>query len=160
MNPAWRVVEDDARGAEIAALIADHLRQMHAGSPSCHVHALGLAALRAPDITLWTLWEGEALLGCAALRTLGGGAGEVKSMRTDAAHLRRGVASALLRHLIAEAQRRGFAELLLETGTAAVFAPAHALYRAHGFHPCDAFGDYAPNPFSCFFRRPLSAPTA
>lgn len=155
-NGGFRIIEDPATGPEIAALIGYHLAQMHGHSPPDAVHALGLAALRARDVTLWTLWEGDALLGCGALRELGGRAGEIKSMRTDPAHLRRGVAAALLTHIIREAQARGLARLNLETGSGAAFEPAIALYRRFGFVPCGAFGDYRENPFSRFMTLEIA----
>lgn len=58
--------EDDLHGPEIKALLEAHLDLMRAISPPEGVHALDLAALRAPQITLWTLWDGDALLGCGA----------------------------------------------------------------------------------------------
>ena len=121
----------------------------HAGTPLEHAYALGIEALRAPNITLWTLWEGPALLGCAALKDIGS-TGEVKSMRTDPAHLRRGVAALLLAHLIAEARGRGWQRLYLETGTAPSFGPAIALYRRFGFADCGPYADYAESPHNRF----------
>ena len=61
------IVEDDLRGAQIAALLQAHLDAMHAISPPHSVHALDLPALRAPDIRFWTLWDGDRLAGCGAL---------------------------------------------------------------------------------------------
>ena len=68
---------------------------------------------------------------------------------------RTGAASALLRHIISAAERRGLDRLSLETGSFAYFAPARALYRKHGFTPCDPFGDYAPDPNSAFMTLAL-----
>ena len=150
-----RIVRDPATGPEIGRLIAYHLDQMHEHSPADAVHALGLAALQASDVTLWTLWEDGALLGCAALRRLDKAEGEIKSMRTDPAHLRRGVAAALLTHVIAEAKVSGLTRLSLETGSAPAFQPAIRLYERFGFTPCDAFGDYRPNAFSRFMTMAL-----
>lgn len=153
----WIIVEDDVTGPEIIALITLHLADVAADTAAEYRFALGLDALRARDMTLWTLWEGQALLGCAALRALGQGEGEVKSMRTDPAHLRRGVAGRLLSHLIDEACARGWSRLLLETGTSAAFAPARALYRRFGFVDCGPFADYRASEHNQFFARPLAA---
>ncbi|OYY90139.1 MAG: hypothetical protein B7Y45_08635 [Sphingomonas sp. 28-66-16] len=139
----WRIVEDDATGPEITALIALHTAGARSVTPSEHAFALGIEGLRDPAITLWSLWEGEALLGCAALRDLGDGTGEIKSMRIDPGQLRRGVAARLLAHLIAVARERGWRRLNLETGTHALFAPAAALYRRFGFVDCAPYADYA-----------------
>ena len=141
---------DDRRGTEIAALLQEHLRDMHATSPRESVHALDLDALRRPDISFWTLWDSGKLAGCGALRQLDAGHGEIKSMRTSNDYRRKGVASQLLQHIIAEAARRGCQRLSLETGSMAYFAPARALYERFGFVYCEPFGDYIPDPNSMF----------
>jgi putative acetyltransferase len=139
----------------VQALLAEHLQNMHSISPRESVHALDLDGLRRPDITFWTVWAGDELLGCGALRELEPGHGEVKSMRTAQAHRRRGVARAMLVHILAEAQARGYRRLSLETGSQAAFEPARRLYASHGFVACEAFGDYRPDPNSVFMTREL-----
>lgn len=146
---------DDLRHPAVIALLQEHLDWMHRTSPPESVHALDLDALRQPDIAFWTLWDGETLAGCGALRALDATHGEVKSMRTAQTHLRRGVAATMLDHLVAEARRRGYARLSLETGSMAYFAPAHALYARGGFRPCAPFGDYVQDPNSVFMTRAL-----
>lgn len=146
---------DDLRHPAVIALLQEHLDWMHRTSPPESVHALDLNALRQPDIAFWTLWDGETLAGCGALRALDATHGEVKSMRTAQTHLRRGVAATMLDHLVAEARRRGYARLSLETGSMAYFAPAHALYARAGFRPCAPFGDYVEDPNSVFMTRVL-----
>ena len=146
---------DDLRHPAVIALLQEHLDWMHRTSPPESVHALDLDALRQPDIAFWTLWDGETLAGCGALRALDATHGEVKSMRTAQTHLRRGVAATMLDHILAEARRRGYARLSLETGSMAYFAPAHALYARAGFRPCAPFGDYVEDPNSVFMTRAL-----
>lgn len=146
---------DDLRHPTVIVLLQEHLDWMHRISPPESVHALDLDALRRPDITFWTLWDGEALAGCGALRELAQGQGEVKSMRTAQTHLRRGVAARMLAHILAEARRRGYARLSLETGSMDYFAPARALYARAGFCPCGPFGDYVDDPNSVFMTRTL-----
>lgn len=138
-----------------AALLAAHLADMHASSPPGSVYALDLSALATPDIAFYTAWDGETLLGCGALRTLGEGTGEVKSMRTDPAARGRGVGQAILNRIIADARAAGFTALLLETGTGSMFEAAHRLYRRNGFAPCPAFGGYIPTDFNRFLSLPL-----
>ena len=150
-----RIVEDDLSGADIAELLAFHLAEAHANSPPGNVFALDLTGLRVPAITFWTAREGKDLLGCVALKELGDGTGEIKSMRTAPAHLRRGVARALLDHLLAQAKRRGLHRLWLETGGSEAFAAARALYAKAGFASCGAFGDYAETRFNRFMTRAL-----
>ena len=146
---------DDLRHPDVIALLQEHLDWMHRTSPPESVHALDLDALRQPDIAFWTLWDGEALAGCGALRALDATHGEVKSMRTAQTHLRRGVAATMLDHLLAEARRQGYARLSLETGSMDYFAPARALYARAGFRPCAPFGDYVEDPNSVFMTRVL-----
>ena len=54
-----------------------------------------------------------------------------------------------------EARRRGAGRVSLETGSADVFAPARALYRARGFVDCEPFGEYHPDRHSVFLTLAL-----
>ena len=146
---------DDLSGAPVQALLAEHLRGMHALSPPESVHALDLSGLRQPEVSFWTAWEGDQLTGCGALKMLDPTHAEIKSMRTAAAHLRKGVARQLLQHIIDEATRRGCQRLSLETGPVPGFAAAQALYRRFGFDTCGPFGSYELSPFSVFMTRRL-----
>ncbi len=150
-----RVVVDDHFGPEVVALLSDHLAAMHEVTPAGSVHALDHSALRSPDVTFWSAWVGADLAGCGALKELSPTSGEVKSMRTAPAYLRRGVAAALLTEIVATARARGYARLSLETGHGGPFDAAHALYARHGFVPCGPFGDYVDDPFSRFFTLEL-----
>ena len=141
---------DDLRGPEIRALLEEHRRSMFLHSPPESVHALDLDGLRVPEITFYTAWEGDALLGCGAIKALSQQSGEIKSMRTASAHLRKGVAARVLTHIIAEARSRQYQTLFLETGTAPAFTPARNMYERHGFAYCAPFGDYQLDPFSTF----------
>lgn len=128
--------------------MADH-------SPPESIHALDIDGLKAPDITFWTLRDGDALLGCIALKELDGDHGEIKSMRTASTYLRKGVGAALLQHVIGEARRRTYLRLSLETGSGPGFEAAHALYRKFGFVECGPFADYDDDPFSRFMTLEL-----
>jgi putative acetyltransferase len=128
---------------------------MAAFSPPESVHALDLQGLRSGDITVWTAWEDHRLLGCGALKALAPTHGEIKSMRTARAWQRQGVAAALLTHIIAEARRRGYRRLSLETGSMADFAPARALYERFGFRSCGPFDAYRADPHSVFMTLDL-----
>lgn len=151
----YRIVEDDLTGPEIAALLTLHLAEMHAWSPPESVHAMPIDRLRASDVTFFSAWQGEALAACAAIKDLGNGEGELKSMRADPAFRGKGAGRAVLDALIAEAYRRGYARLSLETGATDDFAPAHRLYLANGFVDCGPFADYREDPFSRFMTRAL-----
>jgi putative acetyltransferase len=146
---------DDLKGAEIYELLQEHLRSMRLHSPPESVHALDVEALRGSEITFWTVWESDELLGCGALKELDSRHGEIKSMRTSSSHLRRGVAKKLLDHILEEAERRGYRRLSLETGSAEVFEPARQLYANFGFTYCEPFADYVEDPYSVFMTREL-----
>ena len=143
--------EDD----RVKALLTRHLEGMHANSPPEHVFALDWSGLQKPEISFYTLWEGDDLLGFGALKELDARSGEIKSMRTADAHLRTGVAAAILEHIIAEAIGRGYARLSLETGSGVAFEPALALYRTRGFINGPAFGGYERSPFNQFLHLDL-----
>jgi putative acetyltransferase len=128
---------------------------MHSSSPPGHVHALAIQSLKGPDITFWTGRVDGHLCACGALKALGGSAGEVKSMRTRPAFLRKGLGQAVLDEIIRTARDRGYTHLYLETGTGPAFAAAHAFYRQNGFKRCDAFGDYTATTFNVFMVRLL-----
>src|SRR5437773_12084570 len=137
-----RIKLDDLTRPEIAELLKEHLASMFLHTPPESVHALPIEGLRSPDITFWSVWENGELLGCGALKELDPQHGEIKSMRTASAHLRKGVASSLLRHLLEEAKRRAYRRLSLETGSMEAFAPARSLYARFGFEACWPFADY------------------
>jgi putative acetyltransferase len=147
---------DDLTGPAIQALLQEHLESMYSLSPPESVHALDINALRRPDITFWSVWDGEDLLGCGALKQLDRFHGEIKSMRTVEAHRRRGVAKRLVEHIIDQARRRGYRRLSLETGSMAAFEPARKLYAAFGFSYCGPFADYVLDPNSSFMTLDLT----
>jgi putative acetyltransferase len=146
---------DDLRGPEIRALLEEHLRNMHEISPPESVHALDLDALRHPSISFWTAWSGADLLGCGALKELGPGHGEIKSMRTAVTHRKKGVARAILERILLEAKSRSYRRLSLETGSQMQFLPARNLYESLEFTYCSPFGEYQHDPNSVFMTREI-----
>ncbi|WP_062239106.1 GNAT family N-acetyltransferase [Fictibacillus sp. FJAT-27399] len=146
---------DNLTGPEIARLIGEHLQGMELHSPPESRHALNLEGLRKPDITFWSAWEDGELLGCGALKELDRQHGEIKSMRTSAAHLRKGVAKRMLQHIMEEAKRRGYRRLSLETGSMKAFEPARSLYASFGFQTCKPFAEYIEDPNSVFMTKDL-----
>ena len=116
-----KIIIDDLRHPAIHALLNEHLKQMYELSPPESVHALNLENLRGADITFWTAWENDLLLGCGALKELDPKHGEIKSMRTPIAHRGRGAGRAILAHIIEAAKGRRYERLSLETGTAEAF---------------------------------------
>ena len=154
-DPPLDIRQDDLRGPEIRHLLRGHLDSAIANSPAGAAHALDLDALRHPSVTVWSAWFGEQIAGCGALRALSDTHGELKSMRTAASHVRKGVATALLLHMMGVAQERGYRRLSLETGKTDEFAAARALYTQHAFLPCPPFGDYVDDGFSICMTRLL-----
>jgi putative acetyltransferase len=140
---------------QVEALIRHHRDEARATTPICNAHSLDSHGLAAPGVRFFTAWESEDLLGIGALKAIDAGHAELKSMRTAPAHLRKGVARALLDHLIAAARAGGFTRLSLETGTAAMFAPANAMYERHGFTECAAFGGYPASAHNRFMTMAL-----
>jgi putative acetyltransferase len=147
---------DDLSGPEIIRLLHEHLQSVALHSPPESVHALGLEALRNPDITFWSVWQDSELMGCGAIKELDSRHGEIKSMRTVSLHLRKGVAAGLMHHILEEAERRSYERLSLETGSMDAFAPARSLYASFGFEPCGPFANYVEDPYSVFMTREVN----
>jgi putative acetyltransferase len=156
-KPTTRITAGDLGDPRVVDLLHTHVTTARAATARGSAHALDLTGLKAPGISLWTIWEGETLLGVGALKQLSPDHGEVKSMHTAKAARRKGAGSAMLRHIMASARERGMARLSLETGSWDYFQPARALYRSHGFTECPPFADYAPDPNSVFMTLDLRA---
>lgn len=150
-------IEDPAT-PDITALLERHLADMRSISPPESKHALDIESLRAPDITFWAVRDHDGqLMGCGAIKRLDASHAEIKSMRTDPAHRRKGVAAALLTQIINAAALRTVTRLSLETGAQPDFEPARSLYACFGFRTCGPFADYRPDPNSVFMTRELAA---
>ncbi len=175
-RPRIVIQQDDLSDGNIVGLLRAHRNEMLQHSPPESVHALDTQQLRSADITFWSAWlstdraEPE-FAGCGALKELGVDEngerhGELKSMKTEPKHVRKGVAKALLCHIINYARepivdsksnlgaqpvnvkQARFHRLSLETGTQDVFIPARTLYQRHGFNVCEPFADYQEDPVS------------
>lgn len=146
---------DDLSGEAVKALLAAHLAGMQENSPPDSVYSLDLSGLKSADVSVWTAWEGQELCGVGALRQLSPETGEIKSMRTDPAHLRKGVGLSILNHIIAQAKQRGYRRLSLETGSGEEFEAALSLYRKQGFENGAPFGDYVSSDFNQFLHLDL-----
>ncbi len=144
-----QIREDDPAAPHVAALLAHHLAELR-GHMAEFAFALDAAGLSAPEVTFWTAWRDDVLVGFVALKELEPRHGEIKSMRAAPAARGTGVGRALLDHVIATARARGYDRLSLETGTAELHRPAVTLYRSAGFTSCDPFGDYEPSPHNQF----------
>ncbi|WP_328598213.1 GNAT family N-acetyltransferase [Croceibacterium salegens] len=152
---AYRIEQDDLTGKDVADLLRLHLDEMHRWSPACKVHAMPIERLREADVMFYSAWDGEHLAAVGALKELGPGRGELKSMRAAPAYRGKGAGETILLHLMAEAESRGMTWLGLETGRPEPFVPARRLYEKHGFAECPAFGDYVSDEFSLCMERAL-----
>jgi putative acetyltransferase len=150
-----KIIVDDLSGPEIAAFLEEHVREMRSLTPLESKHALDLDGLRKPEVTFWSVLDGDVVVGCGALKRLDPDHAELKSMRTTPTRKRSGIATLLLEHIITEAKRMGFSRLSLETGSADFFLPARKLYEKFGFDHCEPFADYHLDPNSVFMTREL-----
>lgn len=150
-----KIVKDDLTRSQVIALVKEHLEHMARDSPPGSCHALGVEDLRKKDVTFWSAWEDDQLVGCGALRELSPTHGEIKSMRTVEKYRGKGVASKMLDHILREAKRREYKRVSLETGSMASYASARNLYVRFGFKECMPFGDYTVDPNSTFMTKEL-----
>jgi putative acetyltransferase len=150
-----KIIVDDLRGPEIARFLQAHLDHMREITPEGSVYALDLDALRAPEVTFWTVLDGDEVVGCGALKRLDGTEGEIKSMRSHPDRRRTGIGALVLEHILAEARDTGLTRLSLETGATDSFLAARSLYAKYGFEPCGPFGDYDHDPHSAYMTTAL-----
>lgn len=150
-----RIAEDDLSDGKISELLSSHLREMHKYSPPESIHALDVTKLGEETITFWSARDGERIAGCGALKEISSSLGEIKSMKTDAGYLRKGIAARLLEVILHEAKKRLYVEVSLETGSNDSFTPAISLYERYGFEECAPFASYEPDPYSRFFCKKL-----
>jgi putative acetyltransferase len=152
---ALRIVDGGLDDSRVVAMLKFHFDTNIAVTPPGSAHVFDVLRLKAPDVSFWSAWDGETLMGTGALKRMDARHGEVKSMHTLVSARRSGVGGAMLRHIMAAARDMGLKRLSLETGSFAFFAPARALYARHGFVECPPFGDYAPDPNSTFMMREI-----
>ncbi len=145
----------DFSDPRVIDLIQYHRTTARAQTAEGMAFSLDITGLQTPDIRLWTLWDGDMLLGMGALKRLSPEEGEIKSMHTDQNSRGKGVAKTLLRHIMDTARAEGLTRLSLETGSWDYFKPAVALYAAHGFTRCPPFGDYPDIKSSLFMTTAL-----
>ncbi len=150
-----KIVLDDLTDPRVLSLLRSHLERMHETSPAEHVHALDVSGLQQSEVSFWTAWDDEEVMGCGALVELDSLTAEIKSMRTHDAHLRKGVAAGILEHILVVAKERGYARLSLETGYGPDFEPAVAMYKKYGFMTGEPFGNYTDNEFSQYLHLTL-----
>jgi putative acetyltransferase len=147
-------IEDPAT-EDIKALLQIHLNFCHDVTPAEHSFALDVEKLRMPGITLFAAREDGVLLGVGAIKDLGDGAAELKSMHTAQVARGKGVGGAMVKEILAHAKSGGFSRVYLETGSHPPYEPARRLYAGLGFEPSEPFGDYIPSEFNTFMSRDI-----
>ena len=150
-----QISRGDLSDKRILGLLRYHFDKCHEVTPPGSAHVFDVTRLADPRVDFWAAWDGDTLLGVGAMKPLDAIHGEVKSMHTAETARRRGVASAMLTHIIESSRARGLTRLSLETGSFGYFEPAVALYKSHGFTECLPFGDYKPDPNSVFLTRAI-----
>jgi putative acetyltransferase len=150
-----KIIEGGLDNEQVLALLKFHFDTNIDVTPKGSAHVFDVSRLKAPDISFWSAWSGEVLMGVGALKVMDADNGEVKSMHTLQTARRSGVGGALLRHIMDAARLKGLKHLYLETGSFDYFAPARALYVKHGFVECEPFSGYKPDPNSTFMTRDI-----
>jgi putative acetyltransferase len=148
-----KIIEGGLDEPQVIALLKFHFDTNIAVTPAGSAHVFDISRLQQPDIFFWSAWDGETLNGVGALKRMNEVDGEIKSMHTLQSARRSGTGSALLRHIVDAAKAMGLKQLWLETGSFDYFAPARALYAAHGFKTCEPFVGYNPDVNSTFMTR-------
>lgn len=148
-----KIIEGGLDDARVIAMLKFHFDTNISVTPAGSAHVFDVSRLKAPDISFWSAWKGDTLMGTAALKRMDAENGEVKSMHTLATSRRSGVGQAMLLHVIDAARAMGLKQLWLETGSFEFFAPARALYAKHGFTECEPFTGYKPDVNSTFMTR-------
>ncbi len=150
-----RITEGGLDDGQVIAMLKFHFETNISVTPKGSAHVFDLSRLKAPDISFWSAWDGDTLMGVGALKRINARDGEIKSMHTLKTARRSGVGAAMLQHIVAEARKMGLTRLLLETGSFDFFAPARALYARYGFTECAPFEGYKPDPNSTFMMREI-----
>ncbi len=150
-----RIVAGGLDDPRVAAMLKFHFDTNIAVTPAGSAHVFDVSRLKAPDVSFWSAWDDDTLMGTGALKRIDADNGEVKSMHTLQAARRSGVGRAMVLHIIEAARAMGLKALWLETGSFEFFAPARALYAKHGFKECDPFVGYKPDDHSTFMTRKI-----
>lgn len=150
------ITRDDPLSPELTLLHARHQADMHAETPPESIHMLPPGELARPGIDFFVLRMGGRPVGMGALKRIGAGHAEIKSMHVLAEARGQGLSRLMLDHLISHARAEGCGRVSLETGAEAIFAPARALYARAGFAECGPFEGYREDPNSVFMTLDLA----
>ena len=135
-------IEGNFEHPEVNELLKKHFIELRAASPEGSTHVLDIPGLKVSSIKFWSLWEGDNLLGCGALKFLEKGHGEFKSIRIHDNFRNKGNGIKIVKHLIEEAKKLNIVKLSIETGAGKFFEPARKLFKRCNFEPCEPFAHY------------------
>ena len=135
-------IEGNFEHPEVNELLKKHFIELRAASPEGSTHVLDIPGLKVSSIKFWSLWEGDNLLGCGALKFLEKGHGEFKSIRVHDNFRNKGNGIKIVKHLIEEAKKLNIVKLSIETGAGNFFEPARKLFKRCNFEPCEPFAHY------------------
>jgi len=105
-----------------------------------------------PRGRLLLAWQGDDVIGCAALRPVDAAACELKRVYVRPAARGSGVGRQLVEHMIDEARQAGYARMCLDV--LPEFVAARQLYASLGFGPAEAVS-YNPVPGTQFLALDL-----
>tara|TARA_B100000886_G_C20134102_1_gene371154 strand:+ start:114 stop:581 length:468 start_codon:yes stop_codon:yes gene_type:complete len=135
-------VEGNFENSEVNELLTNHFIELRAASPKGSTHVLDIPGLKDKSIKFWSLWEGEKLLGCGALKFLDKEHGEFKSIRIHDNFRKKNHGIKVINHLIEEAIKLKIKRISIETGAGKFFEPARNLFKRCNFETCEPFAHY------------------
>jgi putative acetyltransferase len=149
-------IEGNFDNSEVLELLNKHFIELRSVSPEGSAHVLDIEGLNDQNIKFWSLWEGNLLMGCGALKLLNKEHGEFKSIRVEDRFRKKDNGIKILKHLIFEAKKLNIKRISVETGTGDFFTPARKLFNKCGFKLCKPFAHYKEDPNSCYMSMRIS----
>ena len=149
-------IEGNFDNSEVLELLNKHFIELRSVSPEGSAHVLDIEGLKDQNIKFWSLWEGNLLMGCGALKLLNKEHGEFKSIRVEDRFRKKDNGIKILKHLIFEAKKLNIKRISVETGTGDFFTPARKLFNKCGFKLCKPFAHYKEDPNSCYMSMRIS----
>ena len=149
-------IEGNFDNSEVLELLNKHFIELRSVSPEESTHVLDIEGLKDQNIKFWSLWEGNLLMGCGALKLLNKEHGEFKSIRVEDRFRKKDNGIKVLKHLIFEAKKLNIKRISVETGTGDFFTPARKLFNKCGFKLCKPFAHYKEDPNSCYMSMRIS----
>ncbi|MDZ7905661.1 MAG: GNAT family N-acetyltransferase [Cypionkella sp.] len=150
------IARESPLGADLSLLMARHTADMRADTPPESCHMMDAAQLAIPEVQFFVGRIASRAVAMGAIKDLGAGHAEVKSMHVLAEHRGKGLSRAMLDYLVTAAKASGYSRLSLETGSQDMFEPARQLYQRSGFTLCPPFEGYALDPNSVYMTRALA----